>query len=1841
MSEWDKKDPEAPPGDGEFSWESTLEEWKEEVSARNLAPDEDTKKPAISSGTSVDRLSRPLYRPPTSPGTGPLRAAPPPRVAAARRSLPPRPAPSPGRPPPPRPAPPPPVEEPTWSDSAIDVEMLASDLSPEPDPIAAAPDLVQTPPPPASKRAPDPGRGLAQVFDQPGAAFDADDEEVDALLGGPTLYPPSPEAVTQTFEQVDAQRRASSQPVKKPSAVDFRVMDDETLDSEPTRPIEAFALLPKEREHDPDAETSIAQRPLTREAIAQLIAPPPSTVPPAEPAQPREAIPDGVPIYGTESVLAALRTRADWLEDEAAARSGANRAHLLLTLSEIRAMLGEHSRATQLATSARNAAPGLLLAHKQARALSGAPRSHLAAMLKNEADASLAPAARLHSILLAADALRASGDEVDALRVWTELASAVPDDPRALVACAALGLARGEVEAVAKLTVSPGAQPIRDGILAALALRGAAPDRLPAEGAFAHVKANDALRRARAAFAANDMVTAAFCIAELREVPELSRPAGWLFAALGCAEPEARRAAAAALEELIKEGEEPARRSLAACAVELSDVKLAQTAIEGGAFSSADRAVLRTLLDIDVPGRERDAEALSSAEAMAPLAAAVAALVPPRAPRIEGDPPSSERGRIERRTDRLSGTAHSRAERRLARLLAADAPADIIELALASLEDPALPEARGIALELEARLGRWTRVADALQAWPPSAQHGHVGDGPLAAALVAERAGELELARQAYQAARSEDPGNEGIARALAALDPTTDLSEQLSGLADELGDGVAGALARLEAAMRADGVDDAARADLLERTHRAAPALPMAAFLARRSARQKKDTSELLRWIAEERTADTDPLEHAVGAVRQAVLLEGTDPVSAGERAAEAHRARPDDMALRELYERLSLEPPPDQGAWREQRAAHSKGDARAMLYMEAAHKYERQGDRTSALRAAEAAVLSGDSMLAKLALERAELEAGAAARLADVLLTQARETESVEERREAYERLADLDAVGRSDPASALLWHRSILEESPTHKASLRYLEHAFLGDGRDEELEPIATAVARALDGTAGNEGVAHADFAARLCSRGPAGNWDATLEVAEIAARQPVPSLSSQRLLNAHGRSRRDDALVVKTTLALVAKATRPAERAALLLRAGEAASRLGDLVQATDLLERAKAEDPGDLVVWGLLASVRRRAGDPKGAAEAYEALARLSLVPEHRLSAWYDAARSWLDDAHEDDRELAALEQAAAIDVTYEDVFRRLSALHTARGAKGELAALLERRIATITDPEERVAMEVERGRALAEVGDNAGARKALLAALASQPDSTSALAHFAELAAREEDWEAAEQAWVRLGRLFQSADEQRAVYARLGELYLTHSVNLPRAELAFKEVLKRAPGDVTTLERLVEVYRGQNDAPHAVEVAQQLVLLARDPSEKRARLIELAGLHESPGHDTRKAEQALEGARREFPTDVTVLRALAEFYIRHKQMPAVHMLLDRAAADARRAFAAGRFSPALFEVMRTVFELRGRKDAARIVGATLAAFDGKPANVRGAEGRALDPTLDDKLAPELLTPALRTLLKSAGAALDAAAPVDLRALQATPLGPSNASAHKMIQALVAAAGLPAPTVYVSASLGRACVPASSEPPTLVIGAALLSVAQDGLVDDGARTFMIVRAIKLIATHASALVRTPSADLGVLVSAWLQAFNPNWTPQGVNPAALAAALKKVAPSIPKKLPPELGMLALEVAGSLGLRASTLGAMALSWANRAALLAIGDPSAALQAIAWGHGARDGAPLDPEERTSWLARTHEAKDLMTFSISDAYAEARERLGLDTDGTPAALPRRGQHE
>jgi hypothetical protein len=388
----------------------------------------------------------------------------------------------------------------------------------------------------------------------------------------------------------------------------------------------------------------------------------------------------------------------------------------------------------------------------------------------------------------------------------------------------------------------------------------------------------------------------------------------------------------------------------------------------------------------------------------------------------------------------------------------------------------------------------------------------------------------------------------------------------------------------------------------------------------------------------------------------------------------------------------------------------------------------------------------------------------------------------------------------------------------------------------------------------------------------------------------------------------------------------------------------------------------------------------------------------------------------------------------------------------------------------------------------------------------------------------------------------------------------------------------------------------------------------------KRKRTVELAMIHEQVARDPKKAEALLEAARKEFPNDVELLAAVAAFYTRLNRVPALHVLLDRAAGDARRALATGRFDVGLFAMLGAVAKLRDRTNAARIAEATVAAIEGRPSELTGAEHRAADARLDDLLAPELLTPAFRALLNKSGEILDAASPVDLKSLRAAPLPQPPPAAGLEVRELGNAFGLPGLEVFVSPTLGAVCMPVGSHPPQIVIGQSLLTSN-----DDGVRRFLVRRALKAVQARASALSRSAPIELLPLISAYLLLFAPDWQPSAVDPGKLRDVHARLLKAKPKRLDDDVGMLALEVIGSIGNRASTLHTVVNSWGNRVALLACGDLSLAFTSIARAAGHATGPAPSGPERVTWINRNAEARDLAVFSVSDAYAEVRSRLGL----------------
>ena len=236
---------------------------------------------------------------------------------------------------------------------------------------------------------------------------------------------------------------------------------------------------------------------------------------------------------------------------------------------------------------------------------------------------------------------------------------------------------------------------------------------------------------------------------------------------------------------------------------------------------------------------------------------------------------------------------------------------------------------------------------------------------------------------------------------------------------------------------------------------------------------------------------------------------------------------------------------------------------------------------------------------------------------------------------------------------------------------------------------------------------------------------------------------------------------------------------------------------------------------------------------------------------------------------------------------------------------------------------------------------------------------------------------------------------------------------------------------------------------------------------------------------------------------------------------------------------------------------------------------------------------------------------------LDAAYALDPRTLRAAPL-PADANARgEQIRDMAKAFGIQGIEILSSPVLGPTCLAARSVPAQVVYGAPLLERG-----DDATRYFLLVRALKLIQARAATLARTVPIELGPLVAGFLSAIS-DYQPEGVDPKRLGDAKRRIKDAMIHPFDAEVPMLALEVSGSLGNRVSQLATALSAWANRTALLAVGNPLTALRAVALASGAE--LPTDPAERLRWIARNPEARDLFVFSVSDQYMEARKRVGV----------------
>jgi hypothetical protein len=129
----------------------------------------------------------------------------------------------------------------------------------------------------------------------------------------------------------------------------------------------------------------------------------------------------------------------------------------------------------------------------------------------------------------------------------------------------------------------------------------------------------------------------------------------------------------------------------------------------------------------------------------------------------------------------------------------------------------------------------------------------------------------------------------------------------------------------------------------------------------------------------------------------------------------------------------------------------------------------------------------------------------------------------------------------------------------------------------------------------------------------------------------------------------------------------------------------------------------------------------------------------------------------------------------------------------------------------------------------------------------------------------------------------------------------------------------------------------------------------------------------------------------------------------------------------------------------------------------------------------------------------------------------------------------------------------------------------------------------------------------------------------VHAYDPNYLPEGVDPAQLADIGQRVVKALPRKARDEMGPLAVEMAGRPGFDPRSIGLAAGDLGNRVALLATGDLSAALSALLKLNARTLEGPV--RQRAELLRALPETASLLRFAVSEEYLDARHRAGADT--------------
>jgi tetratricopeptide (TPR) repeat protein len=1014
----------------------------------------------------------------------------------------------------------------------------------------------------------------------------------------------------------------------------------------------------------------------------------------------------------------------------------------------------------------------------------------------------------------------------------------------------------------------------------------------------------------------------------------------------------------------------------------------------------------------------------------------------------------------------------------------------------------------------------------------------------------------------------------------------------------------------------------DEGRLSAFAAAYDAAPSYLPSVWALHQEARRAGDLDRLHDLHAREAGRAKDPYENVAHLVRAALVRAGSDTDAAALQLARALDLMPTDPVLRELVIRLGDAVPATLRAEAMQRMAeHAPPELERPALLSAAGAFEdaNQPVRAAALYEAVLAKEPHDP-IADMGFERV---AAGANKMAELLDSKRRALESAQTdaaRLKALEDLVDLDV--NADPALALSRAQHILGLVPDHPAALRRIERQAM---HEQDVETLFATEARLLKSSTGPR-----DRTARLRALSVlAGLREDEQANAELDALVLEGSKDAHedawvgRQLFSSAAAVNDREAIIRALELLLKRAADPHELVTLTLQ--KARLVLGEAPQGLEAQINQAAADASDHPLLDeTLADVHLALKDARRASERFEAAGNGALDPRRRARLFHQAGKLLQDELRAPDKARDVLRKAAEADLGYGDVQARLESLLSGRNDFEGLITLTETRIKAGGPPAQLAELYRQLAKLYDKRGTKAESRRALDDAQAIDPDNLAVLRDVAEWHERDGNHRECAESLIRIARLSRDPVELRETFFKLGEIYDLHLPDARRAEAAYRRVLKLGPRHVKALERLSALYKREGQRELASEALERLLAAVESPVRRREVAFELAKLKEDHA-DPRGAEETLEGLRRQSPQDLYVLRGLADFYRRNHAHSALAMHLNRAVNDLRQAVEADFDDAGLWKALVEMLDERQRRDAARacasaafalgLADAAVAQHTDNEGNVPGVGGAAFSELLDDLVFPDNMPSGARILFRYGADALNKVAPFDVRQIGGEKLDKKHAL-RGVVQEMARWVNASDIDVFVTAQLPYAFVPVGDAPVQLLVGRTLLDT-----LSRGEQMFLVARALKIARAQMSVTCRIRPDEMALMLLSLVRLQAPDFAPQGVDLAALDDMTRRVHKQVSKRARDDLLPHLMELAGTQDFDPTRMYFLASTAGNRAGLLATGSLPSALSALAKLAG------VGKERTTATIvAQVEEARELLSFAISESHFEARQRAGAD---------------